>query len=223
MDINERGKNELLVEFDFLVDLDMALFRYIQENYSNSKYVDQRIINIKNEYKILELLLLRKHINPLEIIMPKVETIDLYNHLHSAHEKELLEHYMFHDTYYLMGTYILNATATRITVLCKNKLEEDFIKQHNKYLRTIVCSRSNVNLDLYTAIYMKHFIFAMEYKNLKGKHIYIANAAYNMDEDTDCINGTLSILFGDVNTVKLIDLYTKVKYQTIKEKYYDLF
>lgn len=217
MEVNERGKNELLVEFNFLVDLDMALFRYIQNNYSNSKYVDQRIINMKNEYRILEMLLSRKHINPLEIIMPKVETTDLYNHLHSAHEEELLKYYMFHDTYYLMGTYLLNATATNITVLCKNKLEADFIKEHNKYLHTIVSSRFDINLDFYTAIYMKYFAYAVEYKNLKGKHIYIAAAKYNMDENQNCINGALSILFGDVNTIKLIDLYTKVKYNYYKE------
>ena len=40
---------------------------------------------------------------------------------------------------------------------------------------------------------------------------------YNMDENQNCINGALSILFGDVNTIKLIDLYTKVKYNYYKE------
>ena len=30
--------NELLVEFDFLVDLDMALFRLVKDKYSNSEW-----------------------------------------------------------------------------------------------------------------------------------------------------------------------------------------
>ena len=110
MEINERGKNELLVEFNFLVDLDMALFRYIQANYSNSKYVDQRIINMKNEYRILEMLLSRKHINPLEIIMPKVETTNLYNELHNTHEENI--DYMITLLRQEMGEYYVNGFDT---------------------------------------------------------------------------------------------------------------
>ena len=75
--------NELLVEFDFLVDLDMALFRLVKDKYSNSEYVDKNIINMNNEYRIIRMLLYRKHINPLEILMPSIETTKLYKEFHN--------------------------------------------------------------------------------------------------------------------------------------------
>ena len=37
--------NELLVEFETLIDLDIALYRYIKDKYPNSEYVDQKFIN----------------------------------------------------------------------------------------------------------------------------------------------------------------------------------
>ena len=45
--------NELLVEFEFVVDLDLAIFRMIKDKYSNSEYVDQDIISMTNEYKVI--------------------------------------------------------------------------------------------------------------------------------------------------------------------------
>ena len=69
--------NNLLVEFDFLIDLDMALFKLIREEYNNVNLVDQNIIKINDEKQIAKLMINRKHINPLEIIIPKIDTTDL--------------------------------------------------------------------------------------------------------------------------------------------------
>lgn len=206
--------NELLVEFEFLVDLDLALFRLIQDKYSNSEYVDKKIISMRNEYRIIHMLLFRKHINPLEIIMPGVETTNLYNQFNNEKEEELLKYATPHDTLYLMVTYLNNASSVGITVWCKNQFEADYIKNQNERLNTIIVpNRSMIDLSKYTAVYMKFFECAIEYKHLAGKYIYIATAKYNFDEDRDTINGVMSVLFGDVNIIKLIDLYTQVKYR----------
>lgn len=211
--------NELLVEFDFLVDLDMALFRLVKDKYSNSEYVDKNIINMNNEYRIIRMLLYRKHINPLEILMPSIETTKLYKEFHNDSEEELLKYALLHDTFYLMITFLNNASSlSGITVWCKNQLEADFIKEKNDRLQTIVIpSRQEIDLSKYTSIYMKFFAYAIEYKNLAGKNIYIANAKYNYDEDRNIINTPMSILVGDVNIIRLIDLYTKVKYRPTTE------
>ena len=70
--------NELLVEFESIIDLDLAMYKFIKDKYSNSDYVDQKFINEQDERAIIYTLLNRKHINPLEIIMPGLETTNLY-------------------------------------------------------------------------------------------------------------------------------------------------
>jgi hypothetical protein len=70
--------NELLVEFESIIDLDLAMYRFIKDKYSDSEYVDREFINDENERRVIYTLLNRKHINPLEVIMPGLETTNLY-------------------------------------------------------------------------------------------------------------------------------------------------
>ena len=44
--------NRILVEFDFLIDLDLGLFKYIKAEYNNPNFVDQNIIRMHNEKEI---------------------------------------------------------------------------------------------------------------------------------------------------------------------------
>ena len=206
--------NELLVEFEFVIDLDLALFRFIKDKYVKSEFVDQRVISMKNEYKIIDMLLFRKHINPLECIMPSVDSSKLYDELMNSKEEELLKYATPYDTFYLMITFLNNASSIGITIWCKNQFEADYIKSRNSKLNIIVLpERSMIDLSKYTAIYMKFFSKAIEYKSLEGKHIYISTAKYNFEEDKNLILAIPSILFGDVNIIKLMDLYTEVKYR----------
>ena len=44
--------NRILVEFEFLIDLDVAIFKFIRSEYNNLKFVDQDIIKINNANSI---------------------------------------------------------------------------------------------------------------------------------------------------------------------------
>lgn len=210
--------NDLLVEFEFLIDLDLAMYKFIRDKYSDSEYVDQKFINMKNEKAIIYELLNRKHINPLEIIMPGLETTNLYLDIMNNHYEELLNYATAYDTFGLMITFLNNASSVGITVWCKSKLEEDFIKKLNPILNTIVIpNRRDIVLSKYTVMYVKYVAYLAEYSTIKGKHIYVAAAKYNMEEDKD-IMSFLCCLYSDVNIFHLIDLYTKVKYRYLKKK-----
>ena len=51
--------NEILVDFNFLVDLDLAMFKFIKTEYNNPKFVDQKILSLQDEKEIIQLLLYR--------------------------------------------------------------------------------------------------------------------------------------------------------------------
>lgn len=219
--------NELLVEFESLVDLDLAMYKFVKDKYSQSEYVDQGFINEKDERKIIYTLLNRKHINPLEIIIPGSETTNLYLDIMNNHYEELLSYATAYDTFGLMITFLNNASSVGITVWCKSKLEEDFIKNLNPILNTIIIpNRRDIVLSKYTVIYVKYIAYLAEYNEVIGKHIYIASAKYNMEEDKDMVS-SLCCLYSDVNIFHLIDLYTEVKYRYLrkggKEENEDLF
>jgi hypothetical protein len=42
--------NTLLVEFEFVVDLDLAMLKFIRDNYGDSDMVDKRLINLNSSY-----------------------------------------------------------------------------------------------------------------------------------------------------------------------------
>ena len=210
--------NELLVEFESVIDLDLAMYKFIKDKYSDSEYVDQKFINEKDERAIIYALLNRKHINPLEIIMPELDTTNLYLDIMNNHYEELLKYATAYDTFGLMIAFLNNASSVNITVCCKSKLEEDFIKSLNPCLNTIIVpNRKDIVLYKYTVMYVKYIAYLAEYSEIKGKHIYIAAAKYNMEEDKDLVS-TLCYLYSDVNLFHMTDLYTTIKYRYLKKK-----
>lgn len=207
--------NELLVEFEFIIDLDLAMYKYIRSNFSSSPYVDKEFINEKDEKAVIYKLLNRKHINPLEIILPGHETTEMYFEIMNKHYEELLSYAKAYDTFGLMITFLGNASSVSIDILCKSELEASFIKQLNPNLNTIVKqNKANVLLNKYTALYVKYLANLFEYDidSIIGKHIYFSAAKYNMEEDKDMIS-EICWVFADVNIFHLIDLYTMVKYR----------
>lgn len=211
--------NALLVEFEFIVDLDLALFRLFKHKYSESPYVDKDFISLNDEYKIICKMLNRADENPLTLLMPGVDTTKLYQELTEKHEKRLLKYASPYDSLYLMNSYLVHASSVEIDVLCKNELEANYISKYSKKLNTIINpDKSTVDIDKYSIIHMKYFSSIKDYKNVEGKYIYISAAEYNYDKEHHIANPILSIEYGDVNIIKLMDLYTQVKYIVRKEE-----
>lgn len=206
--------NTLLVEFDFLVDLDLAMFKYIRNNFYESEYVNHKLLSLRNEKQVIHELLYREHINPLEILIPGEDTTNIYYSLLNDKYIELLKYSSMYDTFGLMITFLKEASSVSIDVLCKNELESKFIKAFNNDLSTVVFkTKREINLTPYTALYIKYFVNITEYTNVRGKHIYIPAARYNMQDGEDVVDVNMLKLYGDVNEVHLIDLYKDVKFR----------
>ncbi len=206
--------NTLLVEFDFLVDLDLAMFKYIRNNFYESEYVNHKLLSLRNEKQVIHELLYREHINPLEILIPGEDTTNIYYSLLNDKYIELLKYSSMYDTFGLMITFLKEASSVSIDVLCKNELESKFIKAFNNDLSTVVFkTKREINLTPYTALYIKYFVNITGYNNVRGKHIYIPAARYNMQDGEDVVDVNMLKLYGDVNEVHLIDLYKDVKFR----------
>ena len=172
--------NELLVDFNFVIDLDIAMYKYIQNKYADSIYVDDRLIHSKNDYAIINLMIHRVSENPLQVLMPTINPDNIYNEIIKNDEAELLRFARPYDSFYLLVTYLVHAASVGITVLCNNELESDFIKSIDNRVSTIICNDWS-------------------------------SARYNYDKDNK-LNKSLIILYGDINIIKFMDLYTKVIY-----------
>ena len=213
----ETAYNRILVEFDMLVDLDLAIFKYIKDKYNNPDYVDQNIIKMNDEKQIIQMMLNRQCINPLEIIIPNEEVLDLYYDIVNNHMDELLQYAKASDLFGLMITFLNEASSLEITVLCKSKLESDFIKSLNDRLNTVIYANyKNAPINNYTILYIKYYPSVLEYNNIEGKHIYISNARYNMEPDSNMPTIAISGLIGDVNIVHMIDMYRDIKVERIE-------
>jgi hypothetical protein len=168
---------------------------------------------MEDENLIKYTMLNRKHINPLEIIMPEVDTTDMYYEIMNDYFDELLSYAKAYDTFGLLITFLNNASSVDIVVRCNNEKEEKFIKKLNPILNTTITPRSKVKVDEYSVIYEKYYAYLIEYPKLITKHIYIAAAKFNMEEDKDLLNVGLSTLFGDINAIHLMDLYQYIKFR----------
>ena len=163
------------------------------------------------------MMLNRQCINPLEILIPDMEVLELYHDIMNNHMDELLQYAKASDLFGLMITFLREASSLEITVLCKSQLESDFIKSLNNRLNTVVYKNyKNVPVNTYTILYIKYYPSVLEYNTIEGKHIYISNARYNMEPDSNMPTIAISGLVGDVNIIHMIDMYKDIKVERIE-------
>lgn len=207
--------NVILANFDMLVDLDYAMFQYFRDNFYNSDYVDKAFLSQEDEHDVKLQLLSRQHINPLEVFIPNEDPnglVDLYNEILETKMEDLLGYAKAYDTFPLLITFLNNASSVDIIARCDSELQSKFISKLNDRIKTITIPRNEVKLKDYTVFWEKYFSYVALYNNIEGKHIYIANAQYNMEPGLPCVNLSLGQLYGDVNLIHMMDLYTDIKY-----------
>ena len=212
--------NNLLVEFEFVIDLDLALFKFIKANYKSSPYINGEFIKLRDEREIIWNTLNRSHINLLEYLIPDMDSTNMYLDIMNNPDnyKELLKYAKAYDTFGLMVTFLKEASSVAIDILCKDETEEAFIKKLNPIMPTIVSSKQNINLAPYTALYVKYFPYLIQYGSFDKKHIYLPNARYNYEEGKDCLNMTMVTLYGGINDIALMDMYTHTKFRMPTEE-----
>lgn len=124
--------NNILVDFNIVVDTDLGLINMMKKEYNNTDFVLSYINNMKDKV-IIDQLLERENKNPLSIIIRDEyrESIDdLYKEFLETEYDNILKHSSVTDIMNLVSTYI-NTGAVHADIICKNKSEEQLINNLN--------------------------------------------------------------------------------------------
>ena len=212
-----KGKdNAILASFDSVIDIDLALWRYIKDKYGTSKYIDKDMINIDDEDIIKFILMDRREKNPLSILLQGYDTEKMYNDIITNDKmfNNILNNYSSpYDTLKLFNTFMENASSLEVDIICKDKEQEKILRKYTSpKIGIIVDTIHNITINNYSIIQVKFFSDLINYPQFEGRHIWIPNALYNMQKNMNTIDLTLMQLFGNINQVHLIDLYRDVKW-----------
>lgn len=204
---------KVLFEFQTIVDLDLALLRYIQLEFSKSKFFNKQVLSA-DTYTLKALLVTRTNKNPLSVIiedeyMDKIET--LYNELIDTKEEDILKLALPLATLTLIGVLNKGESGIECVVNCKNVVEEQFIKYIDKDIVTIT-DRYNVDLSKYSGYYIKNVEDSIKYKTFSGKSIYFLDYEYNIEpnrKDRMPLFKVAALLYS--NNLYLVDPYSNFK------------
>lgn len=211
--------NNILVDFNIVIDTDLGLINMMKKEYNNTDFVLDYINNMKDKV-IIEQLLERTNKNPLSIIIKEEykDSIDnLYKEFLEMEYDNILKHSSVTDIMNLMNTYI-NTGAVHVDIICKNKLEEQLINNLNiSQLKVIVeKDRSRIDLSDYDTIFIKDYSDILNFKGVIAKNIFIGNYKFNLEDDNRIPLNDISLIVGKTNLVSIIDVYESNKYIKVK-------
>lgn len=204
--------NNILIDFNLLIDTDYGLIKLIKTEYSENEFINVLLSKMRDKI-ILGELVSRKDKNPLYIALNKdyKESADsLYKEFMESEYDSILKYSISTSLLELILTYIETNSCT-VTVICKNKSEEQII---NKYKLKAIISDNYADIDIseFDSIYIKDYREILEFKFLKAKNIFIGNYRFNLEEDNYTPIKEVSLLVGDINIISVIDVYNSNKY-----------
>lgn len=180
--------SELLFHFDSIIDLDLAIIKFMKKNFHNAKYLDLDILKNNDENFFKALLLSRENSNPLLLILNKQyrDSADsILNELYDAYYEDIVS----------LGTPLApnsilcngaNNDFIHCFVICKNKTEKLYIKNLSSKIK--ILEPKDVFIKNYTALYIKDLKDLINYgEDLIGKSIYILNFPFNLELKYDGI------------------------------------
>jgi hypothetical protein len=213
--------NRPLFFFEMLVDIDLAVIRYLEtvyEDNSNELFYDA-IFDMEDD-EIRYLLSERESNNPLVILANKdkisSEDLDeLYNDIITNFYDELLKIAKPTALMAVFERFINSKGIINPCVWCKTEVQKEVIKtilEDTNHLSYGVELEENIkNLDVvnYDSIYIKVYKDVIDLPYSNGKTIYVANSKYNFikNENEYILDPYVSVEIGS-NDIMLIDIYT---------------
>lgn len=204
INISNVNTNKILLDFEVIVDLDIASVRFFIDNCKNDDILNTNIGLINTLSGIRNVMLFRRINNPLAVCIKEeyYEDIDsLYSDLINKYEKEILDLSRPNDLFNYF--YMLNCTnnLANITINCKSENQIEFIKSKFDNAKVVLNER---NLENYDTLYLKYASDIVQYTNIINKKIYLINGMYNFDAG---LFKPAILLIVDQNIVNTIDPY----------------
>ena len=178
----EGKKLSALIDYDFIVNTEFGLIRFIREFYQDEDFFDLDVLN-KSDREILSLLYSRSNYNPLSIICRNSNTdflSQLYDGFFDEYKKEIIGASITSTSIVNFIKMMLTSSVSNVSICVRDDIEEDNIKAYFKRCNTI--RRNNVSyIKTFDVFYVKDYKFFTdnEYRP-KGKNIYLTNRKYNL-------------------------------------------
>ena len=178
---------KVLVLFDTIIDTDYGLFKVVKKEYSKNEYVNRELINSINDTVIFDFLNSRKQENILDSLLKPLyrnSSTKLYNEIISTNYIEILEESSVTNVNTLVQNFI-DSGLVDVTVLCKNKIEEQTIKNKIINVSTITANDfSMLDISEYSSIFIKCIKDLSKFKKyLPGMQVYMLNYPFNFESD----------------------------------------
>lgn len=197
-----------IVEFDALLDTDFGKVRYIRNNIERFSDLNMSIINGDNYF--LRVMLYTMPVRDVATLIGMPQ--DTYTEVFED-RKILRKAFGLSPSTTILELsklYVSTGGIINTTVLCRNPLEEHFIKHMVPEFKTIV-GKYDINLDMYDVIYVKEFANIIKYalhKRFNGMQVIIPDFWYNMDPvDHKKPNLDVALTISDTNKIKTLCPY----------------
>ena len=202
--------NNILIEFDMVIDTDYGLIKMIKDKYNNPEYIDKKYLDLVENNVLIYSLVKRDIKNPLSLIINdkyKDSINKLLNEFYDNEYKNILEYSHKTNIYDLINIYLMTNQIS-INILCKNVLEEQFISNMDINITPITENDySKINIDKYDCIFIKDFNNILKFKDVKVKNIYIARYSFNLEKDNQTPLKEISDEIKEGNLFFIIDIY----------------
>ena len=195
-----------LLTFESVVDIDLGIINFMIDKYKKSVYFNQYIVNASSEDVKKNFLLAREDKNPISILLKDKFKASLPDML-----KDIADKYLEEVLKFCQPTDILRYAKTlqeydgviKCVINCKNSLQEQYIKNLDSTLTTVL---NQDNMDGYDCLFLKYVEDVVKYKNLNGKYIFLSNYMHNIDK-ADGLPKKIILVASDTNKIRTIDPY----------------
>ena len=127
----ESINNNILVDYNMIVDTDVGLYYLLQSKYNNPEYIKTEMLTLDKHGAVIKLMWEREDLNPLKMFL-KDDYIDnadrLYNELLNTEEEFIDLNSNLYKTFNMFFTF-LNTNLIDISIFCKSEQQENTIKQ----------------------------------------------------------------------------------------------
>lgn len=184
----EGKKLSALIDYDFIVNTEFGLIRFIREFFQDEDVFDLNVLN-KSDREILSLLYSRTHYNPLSIIMKKIMKTDeehekymkmVYDGYFNEYKKEIIEASVTSESILNFVRLMLGSKVNNTSICIKDDIEQSNIKACFGKCNTVKISDIPY-IKSFDVFYVKDYKFFTD-NNLKlnGKNLYFTNRKYNL-------------------------------------------
>lgn len=207
---------KVLIDFDFIVDTDIGLLKFIRDKYSKEdqplKFIKDQISN-KSDRELLSLLYFRKSWNPLSIISDYTSSIteldNIYSTLFKEYEEDILRQSISNKRIYAFIHTTINTKNNGIQpyVCSRTELEHSTLNKAFKRIQYVPYTDKNTikSMDLF---YVKDYRFFTDSDLIVShKNIYCIDNKYN----TDYFENTSSVLTRTNQVINISTLHKENK------------